>query len=187
MSSEAHPNEGPKAEPGHDHGHDREFGCCPTCGDDLDRHDRHMRFRLPDPVLDLPNRELTAGLWMTGPTPDGSVMMQVPQLGAFVRVLLPIDLTAGYTLTYGVWLAIDPRELTHIFEVWYAPEYPELVVNGWLANAIEPWGLLAAPVVATVRDADKTPFCTHSSDSLFDRVLHEQWPHELFLDHLGRA
>ncbi|MEV6559851.1 hypothetical protein AB0M22_29310 [Nocardia sp. NPDC051756] len=185
MSSEAHPNEGSKAEPAHRH--DGEFGGCPTCGHDLDPRDRHIRFQLPDPVLDLPDRELTAGTWMSGPAPNDSVMMQVPGMGAFIRVLLPIDLTAGYTLTYGAWLAIDPRELVPIFEVWYAPEYTGLVVNGWLANAIEPWGLLASPVVATVRDADQTPYCDHSGDPLLDRVLHEQWPHELFLDDLGRT
>ncbi|MFD6162015.1 DUF2199 domain-containing protein [Nocardia sp. NPDC060256] len=189
VSSEANPNEGSTAEQGsaHEHAHAGEFGCCPTCGDSLDRHNRHIRFRMPDPVLALPDRERTPGTWMNGSTPNESMMMQVSGLGAFVRALLPIELTAGYTLTYGMWLAIDPRELRPIFDIWYAPEYAELRIDGRLANAIEPWGLLASPVIATVRDPDQTPYCDHSSDPLLDRVLHEQWPHELFLDHLGRA
>jgi len=30
-------------------------------------------------------------------------MMQVPGLGAFVGGLLPVRLTGGHTVTYGVW------------------------------------------------------------------------------------
>lgn len=186
MSSEAQPNEVPKTD--HDaHDQPPAFGACPTCGDPLDGHDRHMRFILPDPVRDLADKERTPGTWMSGDTANGSVLMQVPRLGAFVRALLPIRLTAGYILTYGVWIAIDPRELRPIFDVWFEPEYAALRVEGLLANAIEPWGLLAAPVVATVRDISQTPYCTNSSDPILERVLHEEWPHELFLDHLGRA
>jgi hypothetical protein len=43
--------------------------------------------------------------------------------------------------------------------VWWEPEYRELRLSGWLANAIPPWGMLSAPVEAVVRDPDETPYC----------------------------
>ena len=49
-----------------------------------------------------------------------SVMMQAPSVGAFVRALLPVRLSEGHTLTFGVWLAIEPRQLQTIFALWRA-------------------------------------------------------------------
>jgi len=37
------------------------IGHSPTCGRALDVHDRHLRFALPDPVLETPAREKTPG------------------------------------------------------------------------------------------------------------------------------
>ena len=122
---------------------------------------------------------------MSDATARESVMMQVPQLGAFVRVLLPIRLTGGYNVTFGVWLAFEPADLPAIFGAWWAPEYRDLRVNGWLGNAIRPWGCLAAPVEAAVRDPAHTPYCERSEDPLLDRVLRDEWPHNLVLDSLA--
>jgi len=105
-------------------------------------------------------------------------MIQIPPLGSFVRALLPVSLTGGYTVTYGVWVGIEPRELQRAFEVWWEPEYTDLRLDGFLANSIQPWGLLAVPVSLAVRDPEHTPYCSGSSDPQFLRVLNEQWPHE---------
>src|SRR5918998_447852 len=77
---------------------------CPLCGGPVHEHDRHMRFRLPDPVLALPDRDRTDGTWMSGSDANESVMMQVPGAGAFLRALLPTRLTGGYSVTFGVWV-----------------------------------------------------------------------------------
>lgn len=71
---------------------------CATCGRSLSEHNRHVRFRLADPVLDLPDRERTAGVLMSHNDANKSVMMQVPDVGPFCRSLLPIRLDGGYTL-----------------------------------------------------------------------------------------
>jgi hypothetical protein len=158
---------------------------CSQCGralDQHDSHDRHVRFTLPDPVFAAPDRERTAGIWMSHESAGASVMMQVPDIGAFVRVLLPVRLTGGHTLTFGLWLAIDPAELPPIFGVWWEPQYADLRICGWLANAVPPWGLLATPVETVVRDPDETPYCVRSDDPQLDAVLHDEWPHELVLD-----
>jgi hypothetical protein len=105
-------------------------------------------------------------------------MMQVPSVGAFVRALLPVSLTGGHTVTYGVWVAIAPQELQRVFEAWWAPHYKDLRLDGAVANSIEPWGLLAAPVSLAVRNPEHTPYCSASSDPQLRRVLSEQWPHE---------
>src|SRR4030095_119190 len=99
-------------------------------------------------------------------------MMQVPAVGGLGRALLPIRLTAGHTLTYGVWLGIDPRGLRSIFDVWWEPEHRTLRLHVRLANAIRPWGMLAAPVEAVVRDPDETPYCDRSDNPELDHVLH---------------
>jgi hypothetical protein len=109
-------------------------------------------------------------------------MMQVPPVGAFVRALLPVSLTGGYTVTYGVWVGVDPRELQRAFAVWWEPEYKDLRLDGFLANSVEPWGLLAAPVSLMVRDPEHTPYCSASSDPQLSRVLNGHWPHDEILE-----
>ncbi len=160
---------------------------CPSCGRLLDLHNRHVRFTLPDPVLDAPGKETTPGTWMSHGDARDSVMMQVPNVGAFVRALLPIKLTEGHTVTFGVWLAVDPRELRSVFDVWWEPEYRDLRLTGRLANTIPPWGMLAAPVETVVRDPDETPYCESSEDPQLDRVLRGEWPHDLVLTATGQG
>jgi hypothetical protein len=107
--------------------------------------------------------------------------MYVPGAGAFVRALLPIRLTDGHSLTYGVWLAVETDRLKSIDKAWTAPSYPELRISGQLANAIPPWGMLGAPVEAVVRNVEHIPYCDQSSDPLLHSVLHDEWPHDLVL------
>jgi hypothetical protein len=140
-----------------------------------------VRFTLPDPVLDAPDQERTSGTWISHANAYESVMMQVPDVGAFVRALLPVRLTGGHTITFGVWIAIDPADLQSVFATWWEPAYQNLRIAGWLANAISPWGLLSAPVQTVVRNADETPYCESSSHPQLDRVLQEEWPHDLLL------
>jgi hypothetical protein len=122
---------------------------------------------------------------MSGADPASSVMMQVNGIGAFVRALLPVKLTGGYTITCGVWIGIDPKELPHVFESWWSPQYRELALDGRLASRVEPWGLLGAPVRLKVLDEDSTPFCVSSDDDRLRGVLSDEWNHELVLSALS--
>jgi hypothetical protein len=157
---------------------------CSQCGRVLDAHDRHVRFGLPDPVLDRHLEGLPDGTWLSHADPRTSVMMQVPGIGPFVRALLPVRLTGGHTVTYAVWVGIDPGDLQRAFAVWWQPEYAELRLDGFMANALQPWGLLAAPVSLVVRDPVQTPYCAESQDPLLSRVLTEPWPHADIIDAL---
>jgi len=113
-----------------------------------------------------------------------SVMMQVPGVGAFVRVLLPVALVGGVTLTFGVWLGVDPSTLQYIVREWRVSTYPNLVLDGRVANDVKPWGLLAKPGRAVVRDPEQTPYLDSSTDDQLQRVLSHEWPHDDVMDAL---
>jgi hypothetical protein len=159
---------------------------CPTCGRPTSEHNRHVRFQLPDPVLELAERERTPGTWMSHADANTSVMMQVPGVGPFCRCLLPIHLDGGYTLHFGVWVAIHPDDLQRAFGIWWTPEYERLKLDGFLANALPGWGGLAAPVHAAVRNTDHTPYVVASTDEHLARVLGTTWSHEDALARLPR-
>jgi hypothetical protein len=157
---------------------------CPTCGRPVDAHDRHVRFRLPDPVLAVQDQEHTQGTWLSHADANQSVMMMVPTVGTFVRSLLPVRLTGGHTVTFGVWIGVHPDELQRAFAIWWEPEYVDLWLDGRLANALPGWGLLATQVDAAVLNVDETPYVVRSSDPTLDRVLSDEWPHDEVLSRL---
>jgi hypothetical protein len=157
---------------------------CELCGHSIDEHDRNIRFVWPDPVVNadaLPGSEV----WVSGADPNSSVMMQVNGIGAFIRALLPVKLTGGYAITYGVWIGIDPNKLQPVLETWWSPSYRESVLDGRLANRIERRGLLAAPVGLGVRDEDSIPFCLSRDDDRLGGMLSDEWNHELVLTALS--
>jgi hypothetical protein len=138
--------------------------------------DRHLRFTLPDLVAATEQREHAPGSWLSHVDARTSVMVQVPEVGAFVRALLPVRLTDGSTVTFGVWVSVHPAELQRAAAAWDRPDYRSLALDGLLANAVPPWGLLDAPVHLEVREARHTPYCASSPDAQLARVLTEQWP-----------
>lgn len=115
---------------------------------------------------------------------NSSVMMQVPSIGAFVRALLPVSLTAGHTVTFSAWVAINPDELQATFAKWWAPDYANLELDGYLANQILPWDVFAAPVRLVVRHPDQIPYCATSEHPELASVLGREWDHELVLSGL---
>lgn len=145
---------------------------CPSCGRALDAHNQHVRFLLPDPVLNIPVEEREARIWKT------EVMMQVADLGAFVRCLLSVRLEGGYTLTFGLWLGVDPVDMHRALEQWWSPSYKDLVLDGFIANDVQPWGLLAKPARAVVRNPEETPYVHTSADHVMAHVLSDVWPHD---------
>jgi hypothetical protein len=157
---------------------------CPTCERPLDRHNRNIRFRLPDPVQETIEQERAPGAWMSHVDATASVMMQIPDVGPFVRALVPVALTGGHTVTFGVWLLVDPDDLQRASQIWETPEYANLVLDGWLANSLPGWGLLGKPVRAAVKTRQHTPYCVDSTDPVLSAVLTQEWRHDLVLDAL---
>jgi hypothetical protein len=151
---------------------------CPSCGRPLDEHDRHVRIALPDPVLAVPAEQRAARTWGADP------LMQVQGVGAFVRVLLPIRLTGAASLTVGTWLGIDPGRLTGVWERWETDAYATLELDGYLANAIPPWGdqVFGSPATGAVIDPSSFPYLRTSSEPVLDSILTRAWPHEEILE-----
>jgi hypothetical protein len=154
---------------------------CPDCGRALSSHDRHVRFTLPDPVLSHGIDVGSETFWMDGPEPARSDFIAVDGLGSFARALLPVRLTGGHTVTFGVWLGLSPEEMERAIDGWHSPEYADLRFEGRLANAIPPWDVLRAPVSVEVRDPAQVPYCSSSTDAALAMVLDDIWDHELVL------
>jgi len=152
---------------------------CPHCGRALDEHNRHIRFKLPEPVLDIPEEDREARTWENG------VLMQVLELGCFVRILVPVKLSGGYTVTYGAWLGVHPNDWRHAWEVWNDNDkYVQLQLKGFLANKLPAWEseTYSKPLETAVLDPEHTPYAIDSSDDFMRGVLHDEWPHELVLE-----
>jgi hypothetical protein len=62
-----------------------------------------------------------------------------------------------------------------------------LVLDGRIANDIQPWALLAKPATAVVRDPNATPYLASSPDVLTEQVLTDEWSHDYVLDALPEA
>ena len=151
---------------------------CPSCGRALDEHDRHIRFGVPEPVLSVPEAERAARTW------GNDVMMRVEGVGGFVRILIPVKLSGGYTVTYGAWLSVDSDDLRRAWEVWTDPSYAELSLSGILANMLPGWEseTYTKPVNAAVLNVEHVPYAIDSTDEFMRRVLQNEWPHEVVLD-----
>jgi hypothetical protein len=155
---------------------------CASCGRPISDHDRQIRYMLPDSLVGHDIEESSDGVWMSHGSPGESVMLQVEGHGAFVRALVPVSLTGGYTATFGVWISVPRADFGRAFEVWWSDElYPSLELDGLLANQIGPWNVLDASVHLEVRDPEHTPYCSSSTDPLMSDVLSDTWPHELVL------
>lgn len=157
------------------------MGTCILCGRATESHDRNVRFRLPDPVLRTPEKDQAQGTWKTDDDPNAAVMMMVPHVGAFVRALLPVQLTGGHTVTFGVWVGVHPDDLKRAFDTWWAPEYAHLRMDGRLANALPTWDAFGVQVSLAVTDPQETPYCVASSDIELSAVLTNEWDHEAVL------
>ena len=121
---------------------------------------------------------------MSHDSPRESVFLAVEGVGSFVRCLLPVKLTGGYSVTFGVWVGVPHAEMLRAFEVWFAPSYLELAMDGVLANHIPPWDVLGAAVHVKVRDVDETPYCVSSEALALSELLERTWDHARALSEL---
>lgn len=137
---------------------------CTCCGHDLHEYDRHLRFRLPDRVADLPDAERTPGIGLSDEDPMRADFLEAGDLGCFVRVLLRLPLTEGYSLTYGAWVRVTPETAQRIGRLWASDLYVTLRFDGTLANALPLLGHLDAPVSAAVVLTGSLPNVVGSTD-----------------------
>jgi hypothetical protein len=144
---------------------------CAQCGQSVEGPDYDFRFRLPDPVFELPEAEQEQRIW------DGGDFVGASGVGVFVRVLLRVALTEDCQITYGTWLGVLTEEdFDRAQSLWHDPEYPSLVLDGVLANAIEPWGRsMMTPVRVAVRDPGQVPYVEAMHDEAMSKILTDTW------------
>lgn len=111
-------------------------------------------------------------------------MMAVEGVGSFVRALIPVQLTGGHSVTFGVWIEVPTSEMHRALSDWFAPSYPDLTMDGHLANELPPWNVLGAPIRLTVLNTDHTPYGTSSTNSALSAVIDDTWNHQLVLSAL---
>lgn len=131
-------------------------------------------YRLPDRLVAMPGLTFRDDYWNVEFI-DGEAH------GSYIRALLPVRLTGGYNVRFGVWIRVDPDDFSYADRVWDSPLYPSLALDGALANALPVWGLLDAPVRVEVRDERARPFVVRSSHYVLSRVLTGEFDHELVL------
>jgi hypothetical protein len=138
----------------------------------------NYRFRLPDPVLDVAEDDRES--W------GNDVLLAVRDVGSFIRVLLPVQLAGGYTITFGTWVGVRPETLRHAYKVWWKPQYANLEFDGFLANRLPPWGssVFGKEAHAAVDDPSQAPRIVRSADSVLSAVLADEWNHETVLSAL---
>ena len=146
---------------------------CARCGIAPDPRGRPfpITFELPDVYSEIPEELLAA--WGEDP------FLAIKTIGFFVRVILPVKLTDGYSVDFGTWLEVHSEDFRTTWQTWNMPEYADLSIEGYVANAIEPWKKLPHTLVrATVRDIDQVPYLTSCNDERMSKILGDTWPHD---------
>ncbi|MEU2230078.1 DUF2199 domain-containing protein [Streptomyces vietnamensis] len=150
---------------------------CSCCGEPLaDERRVDVRFGLPDVALGLPEEARRS------PGPDA--LLALEGAGFFVRCLLPVRLSGDTELVLGVWLEVDEETFRRAAAVWGdEAAYPELVVRGWLANKVKPWGaeVLGAEMTGRVSDPGESPYLVEGYGPAAVRLLGEVWDRDRVL------
>jgi len=151
---------------------------CPCCGDALDAGDPRFNLPVPDPVADLLSRGQDDRILFMS-----DLMVATDVIGAFTRALLPVRLTDGRTVTFGVWISIDGETYRYISELGRDgsdEEYATMRFDGLLASSLEPWGrkILRAEVSVAVPESrfDRpVPHVVGTTHRTVARIMDEPW------------
>lgn len=145
---------------------------CACCGIAPDPQGRpfSITFEQPDVIFDIAPELLDT--W------GGDPFLAIKNVGFFVRVILPVKLTDGFSAHIGTWLEVQAEDFRTAWQTWNFPEYADLALEGYVANEMEPWKKFPhALVKATVHDMAQVPYLTSSESEVFTRILTETWPH----------
>jgi hypothetical protein len=149
---------------------------CSCCGiaPGVDGKPLSITFEQPDVIDDIHPELLQT--WGADP------FLAIKDIGFFVRVVLPIKLSNGFAVDFGTWLEVPAQEFRTAWQTWNFPEYKDLVLEGYLANAIAPWPPFPHVMVrATVRDMEEVPVVTSSGSGDMMAVMGVEWPHARIL------
>jgi hypothetical protein len=133
-----------------------------------------ITFTHPDVIFDIHPELLDT--WGEGP------FLAIKSVGFFLRVALQVRLDDGSRVDFGTWLEIDAEDFRTAWQTWNAPEYADLVVGGYVANSIAPWGEFPHTLVeAVVRDVDDIPVLASCPDLRVMEIIDRVWPSDQVL------
>ena len=137
-----------------------------------------ITFADPDVLLDVPEELLDT--WGKDP------FLAIKTIGFFLRVALQVRLDDGSRVDFGTWLEVDDEDFRTAWQTWNVPEYADLVVHGYVANSIAPWGQLPHVLVeAVVRDVDDIPVLASCPDLRVAEIIDGVWPADQVLAPYG--
>ncbi|MFD4669471.1 hypothetical protein ACFWNN_07010 [Lentzea sp. NPDC058450] len=95
---------------------------------------------------------------VVSPTPAAQGNVLFAGSDAYVRCVLPVELTGDLELWFGAWMRVPFADAEHAAAVWDGPGYASLKFTGTFAHDLKPWnGLRGVRVVAEVREPDDLP------------------------------
>lgn len=152
---------------------------CSCCGEPLGTATPAFDYTLPDPVAALTEAERARVVTFCS---EQTVVTRT--LGGFVRALLRVGLTDGRTVSFGVWISIEPDTYDRFADAVHGTggdARTDEVFDGRLATALAPWGdtvLGAAVTISSPRQGDglRTPKVISSSAAALATVLRSTWP-----------
>ncbi|MFJ5828952.1 DUF2199 domain-containing protein [Streptomyces sp. NPDC093089] len=151
---------------------------CSCCGEPLaDERRIDIRFGLPDAALGTPEEARR--------TPGPDALLAVDGVGCFVRCLLPLKLAGDTELVLGTWLEVDEETLRRTAAAWYdEAAYPDLVVRGRLANAVQPWDteVLGLEMTGRIANPDELPYLVEGHSPTAVRLLGDVWDRDHVLE-----
>ncbi len=137
-----------------------------------------ITFTHPDVIFDIHPELLDT--WAEGP------FLAIKTIGFFLRVALQVRLDDGSRVDFGTWLEVDDEDFRTAWQTWNVPEYADLVVHGYVANSIAPWGQLPHVLVeAVVRDVDDIPVLASCPDLRVAEIIDGVWPADQVLAPYG--
>ncbi|MFS8101956.1 hypothetical protein LFM09_32990 [Lentzea alba] len=147
---------------------------CHCCGDELSADNLAWDFVQPDDFANLSAKQRAKAI-----TFESRVFIVAEGFGAATRVILPISLDTGHTVTLGVWVAPhDPDTMTRTAReggaAWVGYRF-----TGTLLNAVEPWPEVIHTELTAQGFADgELARVVDAENPLLQRVLTEKWPHQ---------
>ncbi|MGQ5262850.1 DUF2199 domain-containing protein [Micromonospora sp. ZYX-F-536] len=123
---------------------------CFCCGDSLEPGHPAANFQLPDAIAQLDDDELRRLV-----DTHTYVVLTVQGHGSYLRVILPVPLDDGRTVTFGVWVAVSEESFYRARDSWASEAYSSLrrlplkgttLVWGMRSQAVDCCQLVAAHV-----------------------------------------
>jgi hypothetical protein len=145
---------------------------CSCCGISPDPEGKpfSITFEKPDVVFQIEPELLDT--WGDDP------FLAIKDVGFFLRVILPVQLTDGFSVNFGTWLEISAEDFRTAWQTWNFPEYKDLEIEGYIGNEIKPFSEFPHGLVkATVRKMEEVPYLTSSRNEVISRILTETHPH----------